>query len=256
MHKISPSSKFLWGAVVMLWLFLMFEPLHVLIFGLLILASAKLGAGLSVLNLLRTSAVVGVAGFFIIIFQGLLYPGETVIFNLGPLNATAEGIKVGLAIALRILAIVSASTIIAKTTSPREIFLTLVNMGVPYKLAYGLFTAIRFIPLMEYEAHTIRDAQFVRGIASKKGGIISKVKQAGNLLVPLIATGMRRADQSAASMEIRAFGLYPNRTYIHKLSYTRAGTVFLIIWIVALLVYIAVFQQNLLQAIFYNPPTG
>ena len=138
MHRMSPVAKFAWGGIVLVWVFLMFSPIPVLILGIVIFLIAKFAAGLSLRRLLITCLKVGVLGVFILVFQGLLYPGQTVLFELGPLRPTLEGVSVGLAIALRVIAIVSASTVISKTTDPRDIFLSLVKLGVPYKIAYGV----------------------------------------------------------------------------------------------------------------------
>lgn len=254
LHKASPTTKFLWGMIVLLWLFLMFDPLHVLVLGVVIFAVAKFAAGLSLIRLIRTSLTVGIGGLFIIVLQGVFFPGETVLFRIGPLQPTLEGINVGLAIALRILAIVAASAVIAKTTDPRDVFLSLVQIGIPYNIAYGLFAAIRFIPLMEYEAETIREAQMVRGVASQRGGLKSIINQVRNFLVPFIACGVRRAQQSAVALEVRAFGLHPTRTYLREVQPSKGGWIFVAVWAVALLAYIVLSQQNVLGAVFFEPP--
>lgn len=256
LHRMSPIGKFVWGGIIVLWLFLMFNPLHVLGLGIAILIVAKWGAGLSIISLLRTSLLVGVAGISILLFQTFLYQnGETEIFRLGPLAPTYEGLNVGMAIALRVLGIVAASTVIAKTTNPQDIFLALVRIHVPYKIAYGLFTAIRFIPLLEYEASIINDAQYVRGIAIKKGGIVNTFKRFTLFLIPLLATAMRRAEQSAMAMEVRAFGLYETRTYSHDLVIPRVEWVFVGCWLIAFIAYLVLTQGDFMNAIFYNPPT-
>jgi energy-coupling factor transport system permease protein len=252
-HRLSPMAKFLWGAIILLWLFLMFDPLNVLVLGALIIFVAKFFAGLSVTKLLKQSITVGVAGVFIIVFQGLLYPGDTVLFQLGPMRPTLEGVGVGLAIAFRIFGIVASSITIAKTTEPRDVFLTLVRIGVPYKFAYGLFTAIRFMPLMEYEAQTIRNAQYVRGIVPKKKGLRNFLKQAGNLLIPLVASGMRRAEQSSIAMDVRAFGMYPTRTYVRDLHTSRIDWVFVSLWTAAFLTFLVVSEQDILGAVWFTP---
>jgi energy-coupling factor transport system permease protein len=237
--------------IVLLWVFIMFDPLHVLLVGLAVLAVAKLG-GLSVRSILGTSVKVGVGGFFIVVFQGLLHPGEQVLFSLGPIRPTVEGVRIGTAIALRVLAMVAASITIAKTTDPRDVFISLTQIGVPYKIAYGLFAAIRFIPLMEYEADTIREAQMVRGITTPKKGWRQQLIRLGNILTPLIACGIRRAQQSAAALEVRGFGLYPDRTNLRKPVKSRSGWILVSVTLALVVVYIALTKQNLLGAL-YNP---
>jgi len=199
--------------------------------------------------------IAGIGGIFIIVFQGLLYPGERVIFQLGMLHPTVEGVNIGLAITLRILAIVASSAVIAKTTDPRDVFLSLVQVGIPYTISYGLFAAIRFIPLMEYEAETIREAHMVRGIAAQKGGLKSMFDQARNFLVPFIASGVRRAQQSAIALDVRCFGLSDERTYLREMHFSRSNLLFVAAWLIALVAYILVARGNVLGAIFFAPPS-
>lgn len=253
-HRVSPMVKLGWGALVMLWLFMIPDPVHMFLFGLVIFVQGVVGARISPVKFLKATLIIGVASIFIVIFQGLLYPGKTVLIDLGPLHPTLEGISFGLVIALRVLAIVGASLTIARTTDPHDIFLTMVQAGLPYKIAYGMFIALRFIPLMEYEAATIQSAQFVRGITQQKGGgIANRIKQISNFLVPFIAVGIRRADQSALAMEVRAFGLYPTRTNLRELDFPKVGRLFLIVWIAAFVLYVTFFNADVLGAINFSP---
>ena len=254
LHRLHPITKFTWGALIIIWLFVMFDPLHVLLVDLAVLLTAWLAAGLAPLRLIRSALKVGVAGIFIIFLQGFLYPGQTELFVVGPLQATVEGVMVGLAIALRIFGIVAASLTIAQTTNPRDIYLSLIQMGVPYKIAYGLYTALRFIPMMEYEAENIRSAQYVRGIVPQGGGAIASLRQAKNALVPLIASGLRRAEQSSVAADVRAFGLHPTRTHLHGLTTQSRGTLFVAGWALAMVAYLVLFRLDLTGAVLFNPP--
>jgi len=233
---------------------MMFDPLHVFVLGVVIFVLAKWGAGLPIRKLMKTTMLVGIASISILVFQSLFYKGGTKIFQIGFIAPSYEGFMMGLAIGLRILGIVASSMVIAKTTDPRDIFLAVVRMGLPYKIAYGLFTALRFIPLLQHDAQTIMDAQFVRGIAVKGGGVSNWIKRFGHFLVPLIANSMRRGDQSALAADVRAFGLYPTRTYSRDLVIPSFEKWFVLFWVVALVIYVLVFQQNILGAVFFTHP--
>jgi energy-coupling factor transport system permease protein len=225
-----------------------------LIFGGIIFIQGVIGAGIPPWRLLKTILIIGIASVFIVIFQGLLYPGKTILFSVGPFKPTLEGVEFGLTIALRVLSIVTASLTIARTTDPHDIFLSMVKLGMPYKLAYGMFIAIRFIPLMEYEAGNIQAAQYVRGIVKQKGGIGNQIKQFRTFLIPFLAVGIRRADQSALAMEVRAFGLRPSRTYVRQLTFPKAGRIFMVVWVLAFCAYVLINDSNIFQSINFIPP--
>lgn len=253
-HRLSPAVKCGWGALILVWLFVIPNPLHMFIFGMVIFAQAVIGAGIPPLRLIKTIFLIGIASGFIVVFQGLLYPGATILFTLGPFHPTVEGISFGLTIGLRVLSIVAASLTISRTTDPHDIVLTLVKAGLPYKIAYGLFVALRFVPLMEYEAQNINAAQYVRGITKKEGGIGNSLKGMTNFLIPFIAIGIRRADQAAIAMESRAFGLYPTRTYLRELSFPKAGRIFLVLWCLAFVVYELTMSTSFMAAINFSLP--
>jgi energy-coupling factor transport system permease protein len=183
------------------------------------------------------------------------FKGQTPLFTIGPFHATVEGLKVGLAIAFRILSIVASSLIIARTTDPHDIFLTMVSIGMPYKLAYGLFIALRYIPLMEYEAGNIQSAQFVRGIVKRKGGGLKNTfTQISKFLIPFVAIGIRRADQSALAMEVRGFGLYETRTNLRELKFSKTAWLFVAAWAAAFIAYNLIMEANVFSVIFFEPP--
>lgn len=254
-HRLSPMQKIVWGLIILIWLFVTFNPLHTLILGMIIFAHAVFLARIPAGRLAKTVLIIGVASVFIVLFQTLLYHGKTILFTLGPFHPTLEGLYVGLAIAFRILSIVASSLIIARTTDPHDIFLTMVSIGMPYKLAYGLFIALRYIPLMEYEAGNIQSAQFVRGIVKKKGGGLKNTfTQISKFLIPFVAIGIRRADQSALAMEVRGFGLYETRTNLRELKFSKSGWIFVAVWAAAFIVYNLVLEANVFSVIFFEPP--
>lgn len=254
-HKLSPLQKIVWGLIILLWLFVTFNPLHTLILGIIVFAHAVFLAGIPLGRLTKTVLVIGVASIFIVVFQTLMYRGQTVMFEFGPFHPTREGLFVGLAIAFRILSIVASSMMIARTTDPHDIFLTMTSLGLPYKLAYAVFIALRYIPLMEYEAGNIQSAQFVRGIVQKEGGgLRNKINQISKFMIPFIAIGIRRADQSALAMEVRAFGLHRTRTNLRKLNFSRKGWIFVAIWVVAFIAYNLIMEANVFSVVFFEPP--
>lgn len=255
-HRISPLMKMAWGFIILAWLFITFNPLHTLILGLIIFGHAVFLAGIPAGKLAKSILIIGIASLFILFFQALFYRGQTVLFTFGPFNPTLEGLYVGLAIAFRILAIVASSMIIARTTDPHDIFLTMVSLGMPYKLAYGLFIALRYIPLMEYEASNIQAAQFVRGIAKKgnAGGLRGSIIQFGKFLLPFVAIGIRRANQSALAMEVRGFGLYETRTNLRNLDFKKTGWLFVAAWAAAFIAYSLIMEANVFSAVLFEPP--
>ncbi len=252
-HKLSPAMKSLWGCIVIGWVFVMFNPLYVLAIGIILLLVGMIGANIPLRKMLKTALLIGGGSIFILLFQGFFYPGDTVIFEKWILRPTVEGFYIGTAITLRILSITTATKIIAKTTDPRDIFLSLVDAGVPYRIAHGFFTAIRFIPMMEHEAQTIQEAQMVRGITKPGEGLRAWFNKLKNLIVPLIAAGLRRAEQSGVALEVRCFGMSEERTYIRELDFNKRGWAFVLLWLGAFVAYVILTKGNLYGIVNTNP---
>ena len=54
------------------------------------------------------------------------------------------------------------------TTNPSELAASLCSIGIPYKAAYAVSLALRYIPDIQQEYHDISQAQQARGIELRK----------------------------------------------------------------------------------------
>lgn len=78
---------------------------------------------------------------------------------------TDEGLRRGVLVAGRFLAVIMASQLFVLTTDPSGLAYALMRAGLPYRYGFALVTAIRLAPLFELEANTIYQAQLARGCA-------------------------------------------------------------------------------------------
>lgn len=258
MHRIDPLSKLAWSFVVLIWLLAMRDPVPVLVLGLAVVAVGRIAGGIPALPLLLTTARLSILGLPIVLIQALLYPGETPI-AAGPFGPiTREGISFGLAIALRIVGVVAASTVVFRTTDPRDLVVSLHrDLKVPYRFAYVIFAGLRFIPLMQYEAETIREAQMVRGVnlARSEGLVDRAVALVGaplrlrTLLVMLIANGLRHVHASTVALEARGFGLYAHRTFFHEKPVDRRGPIWVLVWLAVMVAYLIISGTSIWRSV-------
>jgi energy-coupling factor transport system permease protein len=257
MHRLDPLSKLAWSFVVLLWLLTLRDPIPVLVLGLVVVGVGAILGGIRALPLLLTTAKLSIVGLPIVVIQALLYPGETPIAEgpFGPI--TSEGLSFGLAIALRIVGVVAASTVVFKTTDPRDFVYGLHrHLRIPYRYAYIIFAGLRFIPLMQYEAETIREAQTVRGVylSSKRSlgarirSWVTKPVQWKTFLVMLIANGMRHVPASTVALEVRGFGMRPDRTFYRQYTVDPIGPIFVIAWLVAMIGYLVITGTSILRS--------
>jgi energy-coupling factor transporter transmembrane protein EcfT len=157
---------------------------------------------------------------FIILIQTLFGQGETYIlkplfpasfpFLGGAGSLKWEGFILGIVIVCRLAALTLLLPILTLTTPPHQISAGLCALGVNYRAAFIITTALNLIPFFKEEALVIMDAQKLRGM--RKFGIKSYI----NLLVPLMLSAMRKAQVSSVIMDSRAFGVYKTRTWLEK----------------------------------------
>ena len=106
------------------------------------------------------------------LFQEPSRPGYTVLLDMGIARVTDEGLLVGMATALRILALFYLSLLFVMTTDPVQFGQSLIQQTkISYRFGYGVLAAYRFVPMVGSEIEQIRAAHLVRGFAPGWGPI-------------------------------------------------------------------------------------
>ena len=130
---------------------------------------------------------------------------------------TVGGLRTAAMVALRLLIIVT-SALIVLTGEARDYLLALVQLRLPYELAFMVIVALRFIPLLREEARDVLAAVQMRGLNIKKAPLGKKLSAYASVLVPIVAGALHRSEQTSISMEARAFRSSPTRTYMRRLT--------------------------------------
>jgi energy-coupling factor transport system permease protein len=162
-------------------------------------------------------------------------PGASVVLvEIGDWRFTGAAFLVGLATALRIVAVVLLSLITGVSTSGPELVRALVqNLRVPYRIGYTALAALRFVPRFRHELEVIRAAHRVRGVDHGRGPLAWFRRTIG-LAIPLLASAIRHAERVALAMDARAFGAHPTRTERTISRWRPRDTVFVaVFWLAA-----------------------
>ena len=122
-----------------------------------------------------------------------------------------QGLYTGLMIGCRIIALTALMPALTMTTDPQLLALGITRLGMNYRAAYIITSTINLIPSFEEEARQIIDARRLRGMKSVKLGEYPAI------VLPLMVKAMRQAHLMALAMDIRAFGAYRTRTWLHEL---------------------------------------
>ena len=175
-HRLDPRTKIflLFGAFVLAFLFV--NPLY----GLAVLAVVLVFGHLarSLVNLKRIRFVLVMIAIMTVILWTLFGSGETPLF----LFVEGEALLYGAGIALRIDTTIIAGMIFLSTTRNEEIATGLVKLGIPYRFAFAVSTALRLVPTIAATGSTIGQAQRSRGLDLESGNINQRVRKNAPLL--------------------------------------------------------------------------
>ncbi|MCL2099245.1 MAG: energy-coupling factor transporter transmembrane protein EcfT [Oscillospiraceae bacterium] len=169
---------------------------------------------------------------FIIIFTGtiniFMQSGGKLLFEFGIIKVYLEGVVFAVFMILRIISLVSAtSLLISYTTSPtvltdaiERLLSPLKKIKIPvHEFALMMSIALRFIPTLLDETEKIINAQKARGADFYSGNILKRAKALVPVLIPLIISAFRRADELATAMECRCYKGGEGRTKMKRLEY-------------------------------------
>ena len=128
-------------------------------------------------------------------------------------------------ITARIILIVLGASLLTFTTSPVEIADGLESLLTPLKFikfpvhefALVMSIALRFIPTLLDETDRIIKAQKSRGADFETGNVFKRVKALNPVLIPLLISSFRRADELADAMDARCYSGSKNRTHYKKM---------------------------------------
>lgn len=210
LHRLNPLPKALfmiWGVLAPFVLATVALPF--LIAGQVLIALSA-GLGTTYLRRLIFGTLPVIAS--IILVNLFFYPGSTdVIFAIGPLKATQEGLDFGLPIAARLVAAVAATLWSLQSTRPDDLMETLIQRGAGPKLAFVVLSTIQTVPRMSAKARRILDAQQARGLRTG-GSVGARVRALVPLVGPLVIGSLNDVRERALALEARAFGSSGQRT--------------------------------------------
>lgn len=160
---------------------------------------------------------------------------EYTLFHSIRLQIWSAGLAAGLIMILRFINIIASSYLFVSTTDPNKLVYALMQAGLPYRYGFMLITSLRFIPVFSQDLAIIRNAQMAKGIDLEGVSPRKVIRSVKYLLTPLVICALNKVDCLAISMESRAFGLYPGRSYLYEQAVNLKEWLFLAVSTVLLL---------------------
>jgi len=228
-HRADSLSKLIWVLVVVIATFQLTSTtarglmLASLLFVALFVARVPLRV------IIRSSPLIFGVASLLGLFHMMITPGEAA-FRLGPIAPSWEGLITGAGFFFRLAIMVMASFMLIWTTDIRDLMVGLVRVGLPYRFAFAIFMALRFLPLVQQEVAAVRAAHAIRGKAARSP-LQHRFRLWQRYLFTVIVNGLRKAESTAIAVESRGFGAYPDRTFVKDFHWSVSGLILIAIYL-------------------------
>ncbi len=174
------------------------------------------------------------------IVQSIFLSSGKPLVSMGQVTLmTTGGLQKGIEFVLRMAIIIVSATIVT-TSNSREMIQGLVQLKIPYEIAFMASIGIRFLPMLKEEVRDVMIAIQLRGIELEKIPLKTKIKIYSYLFMPIVASTIIKAQKLSIAMETRAFRAYPERTSyrVLKMSSLDHGVITLSLFLTTLLIMV------------------
>lgn len=232
-HKLDPRAKLI-GMLIYVAVILLSRSLPAVallaVFSAAVMASTRIPLS----YFLKAAKPLRFLMLFIFVIQLFTVKQGPVLVEWGAFRLYEEGLRLGAFAVIRMLFLVAFTALLTFTTTPARLNQGLEALLSPFKklgLAPGRLTlmmdiALRFIPTILDETQVIMKAQASRGADLAELPLKEKARMLVSLLIPVITSAFRRAQDLVYSMEARGFVIDAPRTRYHRLNWETADTLF------------------------------
>ncbi len=223
-HRLDPRVKLVFLIVYIVMLFVA-KSFYGLALGAIVLFLAIAFSGVPFKSVVRSVRGIIILLIFTSVLNLFFHGGETLLCKWGVIEIYLEGVMFAAFLMIRLIFLVMASAILTLTTTPVSLTdafesllfpLTLIKVPV-HVFALIMSIALRFIPTLIDETNRIINAQKARGADFESGNIFKRVKAVIPILIPLIISALRRAEELGDAMDARCYSSATKRTKYKKL---------------------------------------
>lgn len=224
MHRVDPRVKLIG---LMFLLIAVFIPAGVLGYALLgvVVTLCVLLSKLRFSYILKAMKPMLFMLVFLLVVNVLVVKTGDVLIAISGFTVYSDAVFQTLYIIVRLLLMISLTTILTATTKPLDLTLGIEELLTPFKkigvpaheIAMMISIALRFIPTLIEETQRIMKAQKSRGVDLEEGNIMEKIRAMVSLVVPLFISAFQRAEDLANAMEARGYVPDQRRTRYNQL---------------------------------------
>jgi energy-coupling factor transport system permease protein len=162
-------------------------------------------------SLLRASVLLSLPiAISVVLVSVFTRAGTTVLFTIGPFDATLEGVEFAAQTLVRLFAISTSIGLFILTTDPRAFVLDLERRGVSPRFAFVAVATIEAVPTLVERAATISESQRARGLDTE-GSIRARLRGLLPIVGPVVLTSLTDVEERSLALESRAFSRHGRR---------------------------------------------
>jgi len=225
-HKADPRIKLLALIAYIVGLFLA-KNFYGMAVCFIVLVLAIIFARVPLGKVLRSVKGILILLIFTAVLNLFFHGGDHLLVHWGIIKIYREGVIFTIFFVLRLFFLVMGSALLTLTTTPVELTDGIESLLTPLKwirfpvheLALIMSIALRFIPTLIDETNRIISAQKARGADFESGNIFKRIKAIVPILIPLLISAFRRAEELGDAMDARCYSGSKNRTKYKKLKF-------------------------------------
>lgn len=212
LHRLHPMTKLIGLLLLFVAAFAFNDPRWMAPYVIVIVILFAVGRVLD--NLRR-------AGWFVLLFFILSVLLWTLFmrdvkptWQWGPFGASSTSLLYGTAVGLRLVFLILSGTLFLSTTTVEDTAHAMRQLRLPEMMLLAFTLAFRLVPSFTRSAMAAADAQRSRGLELDRGGLITRLRRYVPLMVPVVARGLRGADDLTRALETRGVSAHRKRTHL------------------------------------------
>jgi len=145
-----------------------------------------------------------VVGLILFVLRAAFIPGSTILFTVGPIAVSLQGVVDGARFTLAVMAMCGAVTLFFSLVPMKYLMLALELKGMTPRATYVILASFQSIIDLGKNAKVVMDAQKSRGIETE-GSIAQRVRAFVPILAPVFLAAMNQTEERALALDARAF---------------------------------------------------
>ena len=236
MHRLDPRAKLIGLFIMIVAVFIPKSWIAFLVLGIFIFIALLL-ARIGIKMIIQSFKPMLMMMIFLLFINALTLKTGEILFTIGNINIYSDAIFNTLFVIVRLLFMISLTTLLTATTKPLDLTLAIEWLLKPlkifkfpsYEVALMVSIALRFIPTIIEETTRIMNAQKSRGVDFENGKLSSKIAAVLSLIIPLFSVSFERAYELADAMEARGYIPGAPRSRYHILKFKFIDYLFMLL---------------------------